>query len=164
MTGENRESRFEELRRRARERLNEVRENIERETGADLPIDQAPSPDRLEDVFIPPKVTRSPVSVAEPEAIEEDFARGKQAWEQRVILPADRDQASTAESRPNPVAPTVTTAVAPTVHKRTRQSSTNKGNESPLSHLLQKQNLRQAIIAQEVLGKPISLRTPTDGE
>ena len=164
MTGENRESRFEELRRRARERLAEVREDIERETGVSVPKDQTASPDRLEDIFVPPESTQPPVVVAESETIEEDFSRGTQAWEQRVVLPSDRDQEPAEDSRPNPVAPTVTTAVAPTVHKRTRQSSTNKGNGSPLSHLLQKQNLRQAIIAQEVLGKPISLRTPTDGE
>ena len=36
MTSGNRESRFEELRHRARERLNEVRENIEREKGASV--------------------------------------------------------------------------------------------------------------------------------
>ena len=164
MTGENRESRFEELRRRARERLAEVREDIERETGISVPKDQTVAPDRLEDIFIPPEATRPPVIVAESETIEEDFSRGAQAWEQRVTLPSDRDREPAADSRPNPVAPTVTTAVAPAVHKRTRQSSTNKGNGSPLSHLLQKQNLRQAIIAQEVLGKPISLRTPQDGE
>ena len=164
MTGGNRESRFEELRRRARERLTEVRDNIEREMGASVPKDQTPSPDRLEDIFIPPQVTRPPVAVTEPETFEEKFARGKQAWEQRVTLPSDRDQAPTAESRPNPVAPTVTTTVAPVVQKRTLQRSTNKVNGGPLNQLLQKGNLRQAIIAQEVLGKPISLRTPQDGE
>ncbi len=164
MTSGNRESRFEELRRRARERLNEVRENIEREKGASVPKDQKPSPDRLEDIFIPPKVTRPPEIVANPASIEEESARGKEAWEQRVTLPSDRDQAPTAEARPNRVAPTVTTTVAPVVQKRTLQSSTNKVNGSPLNHLLRKGNLRQAIIAQEVLGKPISLRTPQDGE
>ena len=164
MTGENRESRFEELRRRARERLAEVREGIERETGVFVPKDQTASPGRLEDIFIPPEATRPPVIVAESEAIEEGFSRGTQAWEQRVTLPSDRDQKPAANSRPNPVAPTVTTAVAPAVQKRTRQISTNKENGSPLSRLLQKQNLRKAIIAQEVLGKPISLRTPTDVE
>ena len=164
MPGENRESRFEELRRRARERLAEVRKDIERETGVSVPKHQTASPDRLEDIFVPPDSTRPPVIVAESETIEEDFSRGTQAWEQRVTLPADRDQGPAADSRPNPVAPTVTTAVAPAVKKRTRQHSSNKGNGNPLSHLLQKQNLRQAIVAQEVLGKPISLRIPQDGE
>ena len=164
MTGENRESRFEELRRRARERLAEVRENIEPGAGVSTPKDQTPSSDSLRDIFIPPEATRPPVIVAKSETIEEDFSRGDQAWEQRVTLPSYRDQESAAESRLDRVAPTVTTAVAPAVKKRTRQHSSNKGNGNPLSHLLQKQNLRQAIVAQEVLGKPISLRTPQDGE
>ena len=76
MTSGNRESRFEELRRRARERLTEVRDNIEREMGASVPKDQTPSPDRLEDIFIPPQVTRPPVAVTEPETFEEKSARG----------------------------------------------------------------------------------------
>ncbi len=161
MTSGNRESRFEELRRRARERLNEVRENIEREKGASVPKDQTPSPDRLEDIFIPPKVTRPPEIVADPESIEEESARGKEAWEQRVTLPSDRDQVSTTDPGPNP---TVTTTVAPVVQKRTLQRSTNIVTRSPLNQLLKKENLRQAIIAQEVLGKPISLRTPQEDE
>ena len=164
MTSENRESRFEELRRKARERLEQVREGIERERGTSAPKSETPTPDRLEDIYNPPERERPPEVVAEPEPVYQENNRGVDAWEQRVVVPSHTESAPAFET-PR-IGPTISTtpAFAASAVNQAQQLSTGRTHRSPAAQLLRKGNLRQAIVAQEVLGKPLSMRPPPDEE
>ena len=139
MTSGNSGSRFEELRRKAQERLREVRDNIERGRG----IPEAASPDRSEVVLTPVERQRPRSTPQEPS--RED--REPEAWEQRVVVPSHREEE----------------AAAPAVHSIQSQAA-GQAHLSPAARLLKRDNLRQAILAQEVLGKPLSMRPPQDDE
>jgi hypothetical protein len=161
MTSDDRESRFEQLRRRAEERLREVRENIER--GMSIPeteTETAPSA-RPEAVATPVEPERPQESWQEPASILPEENRGPDAWEQRVVVPTHHPQEPTAQASSSGIAPTI--ALAPTVHSPKTQPA-GKVHRSPAAQLLQKSNLRQAIIAQEILGKPLSMRPSQDEE
>ena len=159
MTGDDRESRFDQLRRRAEERLREVRDNIER--GLDISETETSPPVRTEAVVTP----------MEPERPEEDRPelvrtlpeenRGPDAWEQRVVVPSHQEEEPAAEASSSRIAPTI--AAAPAVQS-TKTQSAGRVHRSPAAQLLKKGNLRQAIIAQEVLGKPLSMRPPQEEE
>ena len=149
MTSGNRESRFEELRRKAQERLREVRDNIQR--GLEIP--ETHPPDRSEGVLTPVERQRPRTTPLEP--TEED--REPEAWEQRVVVPSRREEKPAAETD----LPTV--AAAPAVHS-SQSRAAGQAHLSPAARLLKRDNLRQAILAQEVLGKPLSMRPPQDDE
>jgi|GEM_PF-4405773 hypothetical protein len=162
MTSDNRESRFEELRRRARERLEQVREGIEREMGTSAPKSEAPTPDRLEEIYATPERDRPQEVRQEPVSLPPPENRGQDAWEQRVVVPSHRDEEEpAAEASAAPIGPTVT--LTSTDHSPKTQP-TGRVHRSPAAQLLRKDNLRQAIIAQEVLGKPLSMRSPENDE
>ena len=159
MTSDDREIRFEQLRRRAEERLREVRENIERGTG--VPETGTAPPSRIEDVFTPVEPERPQPVRQEPVSVLPEENRGPEAWEQRVVVPSHHEREPAVQASPPRIAPTV--ALAPTVHSpKTRPAGI--AHRSPAAQLLQKSNLRQAIIAQEILGKPLSMRPPQDEE
>lgn len=162
-------NRFEELRRRARERLEEVRENIERgmrtPTGTARPQSAPP-----EDVPAPVDRELPPETVTEPESRYQKNDRGQDAWEQRVVVQSDQDSKTAYDPAPAIEAPRIgptitTTPTAPAATRPlTKPQSTGRTHRSPAAQLLRKGNLRQAIIAQEVLGKPLSMRPPEDNE
>jgi hypothetical protein len=166
MASGNRESRFEELRRKARERLDEVRENIERGMSTPTGTNRPPAPP--EEVAAPVERELPPEVVAKPEYQEND--RSVDAWQQRVVVPSHEEPATVEEPaqafeapRIGPtiaVTPSATTAARPI----TRPQSMGRTHTSPAALLLKKGNLRQAIIAREVLGKPLSMRPPEDDE
>lgn len=164
MTSGSRESRFEELRRKARERLAEVRGNIEREMGTSAPKGETPMSDRFEDMFTSEEPARSSEVVSEPDATLRESNRGSDAWEQRVVVPAHTETTTPAfeASRLGPtISATPTTAASAVLDAQHRSSG--RAHRSAAAQLLQKGNLRQAIIAQEVLGKPLSMRpSPND--
>lgn len=162
MTSENRESRFEELRRKARERLEQVRDSIESGMGApSTTTPPAPPPIPQEDVSTPLEVDYYPEAEQEPEVTYQGADRSEEAWEQRVVVPSHTEPTFVPE--PTRVGPTVSTSVASAV-QRTQLESSSRSHGSPVSRLLQKGALREAIIAQEVLGKPLSMRPPQDDE
>ena len=164
MTSENRESRFEELRRKARERLDQVRENIEREMGGSAPKREAPTPDRFEDMFTPEESARRPEAVSEPDTVLPETDRSVDAWQQRVVVPSDTESAPAFETpRIGPTISTTPALDASTV-SGAQQQITGRTHRSPAAQLLRKGNLRQAIIAKEVLGKPLAMRSPEDDE
>jgi hypothetical protein len=169
MTNGNRESRFEELRRKARERLEQVREGIEREKDTTSGMAR-PSP-------APPEVVSSPVErelppdiVSEPEPAYQEGDRGADAWKQRVVVPSH--PGSTAVKEPAPafdaprIGPTIATTPSATTATRplTKPKSAGRTHSSAAALLLERGALRQAIIAQEILGKPLSMRPPQDDE
>ncbi len=157
MTSDDRESRFEQLRRRAEERLREVRENIER--GTVIPETETAPPVRPEAVVTPVEPERPQESWQEPASILPEENRGPDAWEQRVVVPTHHEQKPAVQASSARIAPTI--ALAPTVHSPKTQPA-GKVHRSPAAQLLQKSNLRQAIIAQEILGKPLSMRPSQD--
>lgn len=161
MTSGNREGRFEELRRRARERIQEVRDNMGR--GPELP-DTHP-PDRSEGVVAPAERQRPP-EVPQERAPLQEIDRSADAWEQRVVVPSSQeDEPAPAFEAPH-IGPTVTTTPTTVDHDvhRIQPPGASRTRLSPAAQLLKRGNLRQAIIAQEVLGKPLSMRPPQDDQ
>ena len=107
MTSENRESRFEELRRKARERLDQVRENIEREIGGSAPKRETPAPDRFDDIYTHEEPARPTQVMPEPDTALPENDRSVDAWEQRVVVPSHSESAPAFET-PR-IGPTITT-------------------------------------------------------
>ena len=168
MTSGNRETRFEELRRRARERLDEVRENIERGMGTPTGTTRTPAPP--EDVFTPVEREHLPEIVTEPEPTYQENDRSVDAWQQRVVVTSHPEPTAVEEPTPAFEAPRIgpTIAVTPSATAATRPITRPKSeartHRSPAAQLLKKGNLRQAIVAQEVLGKPLAMRPSQDDE
>ncbi|MCH8939682.1 MAG: hypothetical protein IIC27_00975 [Chloroflexi bacterium] len=165
MTSGNRESRFEELRRKARERLDQVRQNIEREMGGSTQKREPPAPDRFEDMFTT-KERESPPEVPQERAPMPEMDHSADAWKQRVVVPSSQeDEPAPAFEAPR-IGPTISTTPTLAVDdvSDAQQQSTTRTRRSPAAQLLKKGALRQAIIAQEILGKPLSMRPPPDEE
>jgi hypothetical protein len=163
MASGNRESRFDELRRKAQERLREVRDNIRR--GLELPETETAPPDRSEDMFTPVERQRPP-EVPQERAPLQEIDRSADAWEQRVVVPSHQDDETAAAFEAPRIGPTIaatSTTVDRDVH-RIQPPGASRTRLSPAAQLLKRGNLRQAIIAQEVLGKPLSMRPPQDEE
>ena len=166
MTSENRESRFEELRRKARERLDQVRENIEREMGGSAPKRESPAPDRFDDIYTSEEPARPPEVAPEPAPALPVNDRSVDAWQQRVVVPSNTEEEPAPAFEVPRIGPTIAVTPSATTAARpiTRPQHTGRTHTSPAALLLKKGNLRQAIIAKEVLGKPLSMRPPEDDE
>jgi hypothetical protein len=153
--------RLEELRRRARERIEQVRESMER--GEEVaPQEPPPAP--------PPRAERRPEPApartydARPsqQTLEGPSLEGPSLEVERPRQPQPEQRAlqaqrATAAQQPRAAqAPRQQQTSPPTAHHRGRHSSARQ--------VVNRETLRQAILATEILGKPVSLRSPRENE
>ena len=159
-------SRLEELRRRAQERIQEVRESMEREMDAPPPISRTPAepPPAPAEVFRTGPAEQS----MEGPSLEGPSLEGPGLETPRPQVEGPREQAQVQRPQPTerreqpraqraaPTSPPPQRATPPTAHHR--------GRHTTASQILSRDTLRQAILAQEILGKPVSLRPPRETE
>lgn len=161
-------NRLEELRRRAQERIQEVRESMERE------MDGPPPPPIYREPAEPPPApaevfrTGPAEQSLEGPSLEGPSLEGPgletprpQVEGPREQAQVQRPQASQPREQPRaqraaPTAPPSQRATPPTAHHR--------GRHTTAAQILSRDTLRQAILAQEILGKPVSLRPPRETE
>lgn len=151
-------SRLEELRRRAQERIQQVRESMERETGdpPPPPIYQAPAEPPTAQTHQPGPSQQS----LEGPSLE---GPGLEVPQPRVEGPREQAQVQ----RPQPEQPRAQRAAPPA---RTASAAPagprehHRGHHSGAAKILNRDTIRQAILAQEILGKPVSLRPPRENE
>ena len=147
-------SRLEELRRRAQERIQEVREAMER--GEDVsPAEPPPPPE-------PPRAPQRPTSTtaeayragSDPRSLEGPSLEGPGYEVERPQPEAPRQQPQRA--------PTATQAAPPQAAQRRPAVAVagQRARRSGAAKVLNKNTLRQAMLAQEILGKPVAERPP----
>ena len=146
-------NRLEELRRRAQERIQQVRESMER--GEDVaqsapPVD-APPPPPAERRRAP--TTRDAYQVG-PQSLEGPSLEGRS-----LEVPGYETQRTQLEA-------TLMETLRPTSFSEGPQRrpvapiATQRGRRSRAAKVLNKDSLRQAMLAIEILGKPVSERPP----
>ena len=163
-------SRLEELRRRAQERIQQVRESMER--GEDVaPADPAwdrprqaeaaPRVERRTEPPPPPSYEATPArQPAEGRSLEGPSLEGPSLevepprGQPRAVQPGAQQTAPPRRREAAP--PRQQRSAGPTAHHR--------GGRSGAASIVSRETLRQAILAQEILGKPVSLRGPRENE
>lgn len=150
--------RLEELRQRAHERIQQVREAMER--GEDV-SPSAPEPE------LPRPASPRPAPAA-PEVYQPEPS--PQSLEGQSLEGASLEGAGLEELRPQPAlrqerGSRQDTPAAPR-RQQAGPSVRHRGREhrSVAARVLSRETLRQAILAQEILGKPLSLRPPRETE
>ena len=151
-------NRLEELRRRARERIEQVRQSMER--GEEVaPQEPAPKP--------PPRAERR---IEPPPARTYDPRPSQQSLEGPSLEGPSLEVEPPRQTQPEPRAQRATAARQPRAAQAARQQQTSlptahhRGRHSSARQVLNRETLRQAILATEILGKPVSLRTPQENE
>ncbi len=150
-------SRLEELRRRAQERIQQVRESMEREMGGPEPPPIYRTPAEPEEETRPSRPSQQSL---EGPSLE---GPGLEVPQPRRQEPAPQPERPRAEAPAQPqrsVAPAqsrASQAAMPRAHHPAKGRST-------AAMVLGHGNLRRAILAQEILGKPLSLRPPREME
>lgn len=150
-------NRLEELRRRARERIEQVRESMER--GEEVaPSEPAPEPPRRAERR--PEPTPAPAYDARPsqQTLEGPSLEGPSLEVERPRQPEPeprREQSRAPQAAPAQP-PRRQQAALPTAHHRGRHATARQ--------IVNRETLRQAILATEILGKPVSLRSPRENE
>ena len=139
-------NRLEELRQRAHERIQQVREAMERGEDVSSPGTMPPPPD--EGHWEP-----APTPYYDP-APAQTSAEG-QSLEGPSLEVIRRQPEPPSPQREQPPAQHT---IGPSVRHRGR------GHRSVAARVLNRETLRQAILAQEILGKPVSLRQPRETE
>lgn len=143
-------NRLEELRRRARERIEQVRESMER--GEEVaPQEPAPEP--------PPRAERRP----EPSPAPTYDARPSQQTLEGPSLEVERpwEQPRAQQATPAPQTPP---AQPPRQQQTALPRAHHRGRHATARQIVNRETLRQAILATEILGKPVSLRSPRENE
>ena len=155
--------RLEELRRRARERIEQVRDSMER--GEDVaPQESAPAP--------PPRVERRaepapvPTYDARPsqQTLEGPSLEGPSLELERPWQPEPRRDTRPEQRREQPRAQQAAPASPPRRQQTAQPTAHHRGGHSTARQIVSRETLRQAILAQEILGKPVSLRPPRENE
>lgn len=148
-------SRLEELRRRAQERIQQVRESMEQGVEAAPPPAETqrprPSQQSLEGPSLEGPSLEGPGLETPRPQVE---GPREQAQVQRPQPSEPREQPRAQRAAPTPPPPQ--RATQPTAHHRRPHTTA--------SQILSRDTLRQAILAQEILGKPVSLRPPRETE
>ena len=164
-------SRLEELRRRAQERIQQVRESMEREMGGPEPppIYRTPAePDPVEET----RPSRPSQQSLEGPSLEGPSLEGPglEVPQPRREEPAPRPERPRAEPRPSRAeARAQPQRSSPPAQTRAQQAAMPRAHHpargrSTAAMVLGHGNLRRAILAQEILGKPLSLRPPREME
>ena len=149
-------NRLEELRRRARERIEQVRESMER--GEEVaPQETAPEPPprsarRPEPTPAPTYDARPSQQTLEGPSLEGPSLEVERPWAQQ---PEPRGEQPRAQQAP-PSPPRQQQSALPRAHHRGRHATARQ--------IVNRETLRQAILATEILGKPVSLRSPRENE
>ena len=151
-------NRLEELRRRAQERIQQVRESMER--GEDVaqsapPVNAPPPPpaERRRE-----STTRDAYQVG-PQSLEGPSLEGPSLEGRSLEVPG-------YETQRTPLEATLMETLRPSSFSEGPQRrpvapiATQRGRRSRAAKVLNKNSLRQAMLAIEILGKPVSERAP----
>ena len=157
-------NRLEELRRQAQERIQQVRESMER--GEDVaqsaaPVNAPPPPPP------PPPAERSRASTPRdpyqarpsPQSLEGPSLEGPSLEGRSLEVPSYETQRTQLEA-------TFTQTLRPSSFSEGPQrqpiapTATQRGRRSGAAKVLNKDSLRQAMLVVEILGKPVSERPP----
>ena len=157
-------SRLEELRRRAQERIQQVRESMEREMGGPEPPPIYRTPAESE----PVEETRQ--SRPSQQSLEGPSLEGPSLEGPGLEVPQPRRQEPAPQpERPRAEAPAQAQRSVAPAQSRASQAAMPRAHHpakgrSTAAMVLGHGNLRRAILAQEILGKPLSLRPPREME
>ena len=155
--------RLEELRRRAQERILQVRESMER--GEESPyLPPAPEPPAHEPLRASSQPAPSQQTLEGPSlegaSLEGASLEGLRGLEAEPLRPAPPQEPQREERR------TLRASGAAQPLQRTKLPPGAQSSErrSVAARLLGPESLRRAILAQEILGKPLALRGPRESE